>query len=285
MPQSYHSPGPSAAHRSLTRPLRGEKFGSMRQLLGAFAAGLVLVCLTSSAGASPAASNVELNVGADRSSTNPTIIPNGGTATITSRDFYVFLAISLVSLTPNNATARVELSGGLRWGADNPDPTEKCSSTPTTGECTTGDLQPVAGGSEAGWFWDVVAPGNGTYTFKGEITKTADTDPDMSNNASQITIVVNETTGGGGGGWGGGGGGGGSAAATASAVKLSAARPRAGSTVVASVHVTRGGSPLRPSGIACPASIGGTRVRADPRRRAGSPPASSRRREAQRANR
>lgn len=235
----------------------------MRRLIGALAAGIVIVCLTSSAGAAPAASDIALNLGADQSNARPTLIPNGGTATITSRNFYVFLDISLISPTPSSATARVELGGGLSWGADAPDPTEKCTSTPTTGECTVGDLQPISGGNDFGWFWDVVAPGNGTYTFKGEITKTGDTDPDSSNNASQITIVVNESTGGGGGGGsgGGGGGGGGSVAATASAVRLLPARPKAGSTVVASVRVTKGGSLVRPRGIVCTASIGGSKVK------------------------
>ena len=230
----------------------------MRRLIGAFVAALAIVCLTSSAGAAPAASDIALNVGADQNNTRPTLIPNGGTATITSRNFYVFLDISLISPVASSATARVELGGGLLWGADAPDPTEKCTSTPTTGECSAGDLQPIAGRNDFGWFWDVVAPGNGTYTFKGEITSTLDTDPDLSNNASQITIVVNESTGGGGGS---GGGGGGSVAATASAVRLLPARPKAGSTVVASVRVTKGGSPVRPSGIACAASIGGSKVK------------------------
>ena len=233
----------------------------MRRLIGAFAAALAIVCLTSSAGAAPAASDIALNVGADQSNTRPTI---------TSRNFYVFLDISLVSPVASSATARVELGGGLRWGADAPDPTEKCTSTPTTGECSAGDLQPISGGNSAGWFWDVVAPGNGTYTFKGEITTTLDTDPDLSNNTSQITIVVNESTGGsGGGGSGGGSGGGGSVAATASAVTLLPARPKAGSTVVASVRVTKGGSPVRPSGIACAASIGGSKVKGGARAASG----------------
>ena len=119
------------------------------------------------------------------------------------------------------------------------------------------DLQPFSGGNASGWFWDVVAPANGTYTFTGKIVQTADVDPDASNDTSQITIVVDETTGGGQGGGGGGsagagGGGETSAAAKASAVKLSPAKPRAGSSVVASVRVTKGGSPLRPTGSPVP---------------------------------
>ncbi len=224
----------------------------------------------SSAGAAPSGTDIALNIGADASNERPTLIPSGGTATVTSRKFYAFLDISLNSLTPGRAKARVELGGGLTWGADDPDPAEQCTSTPTTGECEVVDLQPIAGRSESGWFWDVVAPGNGTYTYKAEIIETGDADPDTSNNASQITIVVNEQTGGGsGGGSGGGGGGGSSAAATASAVKLSPTKPKAGSTVVASVRVTKGGSPVRPSGIACAASIGKAKVKGAPKSASG----------------
>ena len=219
---------------------------------------VAVACATGTAGAAPAASDVALNVGAAQTNDRPTLIPSGGTATVTSKRFYVFLDVSLISPTPNSVRAQVELGGGLTWGPDAPDPSEKCTSTPTTGECEALDLQPISGGNASGWFWDVVAPANGTYTFTGKIVQTADVDPDASNDASQIAIVVNETTGGGAGG---GGGGDTSAAAKASAVKLSPARPKAGSSVVASVRVTKGGSPLRPTRIACAASIGKVKVK------------------------
>lgn len=228
---------------------------------------LVLGLSTVAAGAAPAATDIALNVGADQTNTRPTLIPSGGTATVTSKNFYVFLDLSLISAVPGNARARVELGGGLQWGSDSPDPSEKCTSTATTGECDSGDLQPISGGNASAWFWDVVAPGSGTYTFRGEIVQSADVDPDTSNNSSQITIVVNDQSGGGSGG--GGGGSGQSTEAKASAVKVSPARPKAGSTVVASVRVTKAGSPVRPSGITCAASVGGTKMKGGARAASG----------------
>jgi hypothetical protein len=143
-----------------------------------------------------------------------------------------------------------------------------CTSTPTTGECQTPDLLPTTGQSGGGWFWNVVAPGNGTYTLSASIVEAAEPDPDPSNNSATITIVVNESAGGGGAG-GGGSGGGGSAAATAGAAKLAPTSPRAGSTVVASVRVTRGGAPVRPTGVVCAASLGGAKVKGSPRAASG----------------
>ena len=133
-----------------------------------------------------------------------------------------------------------------------------------------GDLQPITGGGGAGWFWDVVAPQNGTYTFKAELTALSDTDSDSLEQQSQITIVVDEqASSGGGGGGGGSGGGGGAAKATAGTVKLSPAKPKAGSTVVASVRVTKGGSPVRPVGVTCSASVGGAKAKGGPKAASG----------------
>ena len=216
---------------------------------------MAVACLASTAGAAPSAVDVAVNIGAAVTNTRPVLAANGSSVTVTSRNFYVFVDVSLIAPVAAKGTIRSELGSGLSWGADSPDPTEHCTSTPTTGECQTGDLQPIVGQSDAGWFWNVVADQNGTYTFRAELTAISDTDGDASNNASSITIVVDETTGGVS------GGGGGPAIAKASAVKLSPARPGAGSTVVASVRVTKGGSPIRPTGIACSASIGGVKVR------------------------
>ena len=79
-----------------------------------------------------------------------------------------------------------------------------------------------------------------------------------SNNKAAVTIVVTEPSTGGGSG---GSGGTGAASASASAVKLSPAKPKAGSTLVASVRVTRGGSAVKPTGIACAATVGKTKVK------------------------
>jgi hypothetical protein len=224
--------------------------------------GTALLIVAGTAGAAASQVDIALNIGASTRPNPRTLIPNGETTTVTSRNFYAFVSIDLITPTPGGRPkVRVELGGGLRWGADDPDPADLCTSTPTIGECQTPELVPITGQSGGGWFWDVVAPGNGTYTLSAAIVEAAEPDPDPSNNRSSITIVVNESAGGGSGEGGSGGGGGGSASISASAVKLSPAKPRAGSTLVASVRVTRGGSPVKPTGVACAATVGKTKIR------------------------
>ena len=218
--------------------------------------GVAILVAAGSAGASPASVDVAVNVGAAVTNARPALAPNGSTVTVTRRNFYVFLDISLIAPAAAKGTVRIELGPGLGWGSDAPDPSEGCVATASTGTCDIGDLQPIAGQSSSGARWNAVAAQNGTYTLRAEITALSDTDSDTSNNASAITIVVAEPTGGGSG-----GGGGGSASAKASAVKLSPTSPKAGSTVVASVRVTRGGSPVRPTRITCTASLGGAKVK------------------------
>jgi hypothetical protein len=221
-------------------------------------------CAASVAGGAPAAVDLEVNVGAAVTNSRPVLVANGSTVTVTSRTFYVFVDVSLIAPAAAKGTVRAELGPSLSWGRDGPDPGEQCVGTATAGVCEIGDLQPIAGQSSSGWFWDVVAPQNGAYTFGAALTSTSDTDTDLSNNASAITIVVSEAQGGGGG-----GGGGSAAAARASSVKLSPAAPKAGSRVVASVRVTKGGSPIRPTGVTCKGTIGGTKVKGGPRAASG----------------
>jgi hypothetical protein len=225
--------------------------------LGLLGVGAVILGAASSAGASPSAVDLAVNVGASVTNARPALAPNGSTVTVARRTFYVFLDVSLVAPAAAKGTVRAELGSGLGWGADAPDASEHCAVTATTGACEIGDLQPIAGQSDSGWVWDVVAPQNGTYTLRAELASLSDTDSDLSNNASAITIVVAEPTGGGGSG----GSGGGSASAKASAVRLAPTRPKAGSTVVASVRVTRGGSPVRPTKVVCAASLGRAKLR------------------------
>ena len=49
--------------------------------------------------------------------------------------------------------------------------------------------------------------------------------------------------------------------ATASAVKLSPAKPKAGSLVSATVRVTAGGTPIRPTGVSCTGTLAGAKVK------------------------
>ena len=239
-------------------------------LLGVMAAAVVVTA----AGASPANVDVELNLGATSTGVGSAaaLTPSGGTATVTRRDFAVHAEISLITASPGGrAKLRFELGGGLRWGADDPDPTEGCTSTATTADCQLPDeLQPLTGQSSGGWSWNAVAPQNGTYTFSGGIVELAQPDPVPANNSATITIVVNEETGGGTGpGGGGSGGGGGGGSVVSAAVKVTPSKPKAGATLVATSRVTRGGAPIRPSGVACSASVGGTKLRTAPKAASG----------------
>ena len=246
------------------RRARLRALGAFRAL-GALGGCVAVAFLASTAGAAPSAVDMAVNIGAAVTNPGPPVLAaNGSTVTVTSRNFYVFVDVSLIAPVAAKGTFRAELGSGLSWGADNPDPTEQCTSTPTTGECQTGDLQPIAGQSSAGWVWNVVAAQNGTYTFRAGLSAISDIDSDPSNDASSITIVVGESApptqpppGGG------------AAAAKASGVKLSPTRPKAGSTVVASVRVTRGGSAVRPSAVTCSAAMGSVKVRGTPRAASG----------------
>jgi hypothetical protein len=129
-----------------------------------------------------------------------------------------------------------------------------CLVSPTTNE---------AGSLEFRKRWGIVADAPGFYEVSGSVEGQRP-DPDTSNNTRTFRFEVRPDTGGGGG-----SGGGGGATVSASAAKLSPARPKAGSTVVASVRVTRGGSPVRPTRVACAASLGGKKAKGSARAAAG----------------
>jgi hypothetical protein len=216
------------------------------------------------AGAAPTAVDVQLDIGAaTQRGQNLPLIPNGGTVTVTRLNFVAGTVAELITSQPAAVKVRLELAPGLSWGSDLPDPTEDCTSTPTSGECQTPALQPITGQTGWGWQWDVVAERAGSYVIRSAIIEASEPDPDQSNNSSSITVVVAPSGGPGG------GGGGGTAAVVAGGVKLAPAKPTAGATFVASVRVTRGGSPVRPAGVTCSGSIGKAKVKGAPKAASG----------------
>jgi hypothetical protein len=213
------------------------------------------VCaLASAAGAAPRA-NVDLQIDIVVGSSVRTArsVPNGGTATVAGLNLAAGVEIGLITALPASAKVRLTLPDGLTWGTDLPDPGEGCTSTASTGECQTPVLEPIAGRNAVGWGWDVVAARTGSYVLRAEIVSASDPDPEPSNDTASVTVVVTEASsppppGGGGG-------------VRVGAAKVSPAKPKAGSTVVATVRMTDGANPTRPSGVTCTATAGAAKVR------------------------
>lgn len=188
--------------------------------------------------------------------------------TTASLNFQIAVQVESTSGVGQEVTIRIGLPEGLHWG-DSRSKTAQSSCTGVAPAVCTVTLQ----GSLAGagysqfWWWSVVADRYGTYEVTGTV-ETTEPDPNLANNTDTLRFeIVQPTTGGGSGG--GGSGGGGVAALRVGTVKLSPAKPKAGSTLVASVRVTRGGSSVRPSGIACAASIGKAKVKGKGKGRSG----------------
>ena len=221
---------------------------------------VLLACTTSIAGAAPAAVDLYVTLWAGTSLRDLRGQPNGATVQ-TPLSFWSGPGLDLINPEAATAAVRFTLPPGISFGGqDLPDANEGCTATQTTATCSW-HLEPVAGRNSINWGWDLKAAAPGSYVFTAELVEHSGGDAEPSNNRATLTIIAGDAAAPGGGAGGGGGGGGGAAAAKASAVKLAPARPSAGSTVVASVRVTRGGSPIRPTGVSCSGSIGGTKVR------------------------
>jgi len=229
------------------RPLRTSLLATSLAAVGIVAA--------STAGAKGQAVDLAMNIGVG--STVRDLRPQASGATVqTNLRFFAGPGVDLITALPATPTVRFDLPSGVSFGGnDLPDPTEGCTATATTATCSLA-LEPVAGRSGVGWGWDLVAAAPGSYVLTAELVQSTDVDPDLSNNRATVTVVASAPQP-----PGGGGGGGGSASVSASAVKLSPAKPKAGSRLVASVRVTRGGSPVKPTGIACAAALGKAKIR------------------------
>ena len=217
------------------------------------AVGTTLVALTSSAGAAPQAVDIHIGVVVGSSPRTGRPVQNGGTATVTGLRFGAGVDVSLITALPASARVRFTLPDGLTWGTDLPDPTESCTSTPSTGECQTPLLEPISGRNAVGWGWDIVAARTGSYVLRAQILSASEPDPEPSNDSASVTVVVSEAPppppppGAGG--------------ATVGAAKISPTKPKAGSTVVASVRMTAGGNPTRPEGVTCVGTAGAAKLK------------------------
>jgi hypothetical protein len=215
--------------------------------------GAAVCAVASSAGAAPQAVDMQIDVIVGSSVRTARPVPNGGTVTVAGLNFAAGAEIGLITALPASAKVRLTLPAGLAWGTDLPDPGESCTSTPSTGECQTPVLEPIAGRNAVGWGWDVVAARTGSYVLRAEIVSASEPDPEPSNDSASVTVVVTEASspppppGGGG--------------VSVGAAKLSPAKPKAGSTVVASVRLTEGGNPARPEGVTCTGTAGAAKLK------------------------
>jgi hypothetical protein len=223
---------------------RGMGSAARRVIFVVFAAFAVAVVSSASGAASSA--SISVNVVLVKSpGAEPTVVPNGQSITVTGPAFLAGMGIGNVG--PGSATVhvRLELPPGLHWGSDLPDPAESCTSTAATGDCTP--VVDLSGSNLAvGWAWDIVADAPGAYPLKASVISSTTSDPDTSDNAATVTVIVEAKA----------------PKVTAGAARVSPAKPRAGSTVVARVGVTADANAVRASNAACTATVGARRVAA-----------------------
>lgn len=168
------------------------------------------------------------------------------------------LVVEVVGTTgvPRPITVRTTFPSGLSF-ASTPSPTDGCSGE-TSVVCTKPMALDPGGTATASWRWDMRAAAPGSYALT--VTASSDEpDPNAQNNSGTLQFRVL------------------SAAPPpmppppirAGPARVSPIKPRAGSTVRASVAVTAGGSPIRPSTVSCVASAEGRKLRATPRKAMG----------------
>ncbi|HEX4747320.1 MAG TPA: hypothetical protein VFU99_10610 [Gaiellaceae bacterium] len=155
---------------------------------------------------------------------------------------------------PRAVTIRTALPGGLTF-ATAPTAEDACTGTLTDREltlvCTKSMVLDGAGTARASWRWSLRASSPGAYTISATASS-AEADPNPQNDTGTLRfqVVPDVTT----------PPGGTDVALQAGAVRLTPAKPRAGSTVRASVRVTAGGDPIRPSRVVCAARVAGAKA-------------------------
>jgi hypothetical protein len=215
---------------------------------------LAAVSLVATGGSGPAAvtaSNLSVKIVVGTTVRNIPQFRNGESTTVARLAFKA--GVTIQSTGPDQATARVrfELPAGLHWGSDVPDPSENCTSTPSVAECRTPQPLFTSNFPDYGWAWDVVADAPGTYALKTSVIESSTSDPDLSDNAAAVTVVVTRPS------------------VAAGAARISPARPKAGSVVSARVAVTAGDTAVTPGGVTCTGTLAGKKIRGAARATAG----------------
>jgi hypothetical protein len=206
-----------------------------------FPFGCVTVALVAAvtAAAAPTDANLSLLLGAaERPRGLPPPVASGATVRLGTFTFVVGASVTNAGAEATTVRMRIQLPQGLRWGFDQPDPTENCTSTPTSGECVL--QQPLTPG-DVSWRWDVEAAEPGTYTVTAQTEPLTASDPNSTDNAASLTLVVEPRR-------------------TASAATATPSRPRAGGVVSARTQVTYGGTAVTPTAVRCSARVGAARI-------------------------
>ena len=228
---------------------RGRR-GRFGPVAGGLAVVVAVFAFAVPASAAPAGADLQLDLGVSTDLTqNFPMVPNGGTVTVTQLDFVAGWLVSLINIDSGSAKVRFELANGLHFGADGPDAGELCTATANIANCDVPQLSPNPTTSNWGIGWDVVADQPGSYLVRAEITAASTVDPVLTNNSASVTVVVRPST-----------GGGGTVTVSAGAARVSPAKPKAGGVVSATVRVTANGAPVRPTGLACKATIGSRKL-------------------------
>src|SRR5439155_3535786 len=123
--------------------VRGGMGSVARRLILALFAAFAVALVSSASGASSSA-DIGLNILFAKSpGADPSVLPNGTSFTVTGLAFQAGMsAANDVGPDPATVHVRFELPAGLHWGSDLPDPTESCTSTATSGDCTPPELPP-----------------------------------------------------------------------------------------------------------------------------------------------
>jgi hypothetical protein len=213
--------------------------GSRLRRLFPFACATGALVAAVTAAAAPTAANLTLLLGAEeRPRGLPPPIASGSTVRLETFTFVLGANIGNAGPDATAVRLRIQLPQGLRWGFDQPDPTESCTSTPTSAECVP--PQPLTPG-DAGWRWDVEAANPGTYTVTAQTEPLSTSDPNHSDNTATLTLVVAPRR-------------------TASPATIAPTRPRAGGLVSASTRVTYGGRAVTPTVVRCTGRAGAARI-------------------------
>lgn len=196
-----------------------------------------------SARAAPKVVDLGIHLGAGSTKERAFVTPVGErvTTNVSGLRFYLTVIVGFESSRePASATFRLELPDGIRW-TDLLKPSERCTTTTSAVLCET-TLDDATTGQFDSWAWRVVASRPGSYTFKATITEMSAPDARPSDNDTSLTVAVSEGV-------------------TLGAPRMTPAKPTAGALVAATVRVTSGGRPVRPSCVGCTGSIRGRTIR------------------------